>query len=106
MTKEQGQKVTIEAVIQNERMVQKFPYGELNEEHCIHGIKLRWSCDECEDYDPDEITDTQRLDWLIENRATIAVENKKFAVVSDCRYKSSYMRSAREAIDAAIRGGE
>lgn len=42
-------KVEIEAVIENERLVQKFPYGELNEEHCIHGIKLRWSCDDCED---------------------------------------------------------
>lgn len=31
------------------RIVQRFPYGENNEEHCIHGIKLRWSCETCED---------------------------------------------------------
>lgn len=33
----------------NPRLVQVFPYGEVNEEHCVHGIKLRWSCDRCED---------------------------------------------------------
>lgn len=42
-------KVTIEADIVHDRLVQRFPYGELNEEHCIHGIKLRWSCEKCED---------------------------------------------------------
>ncbi len=41
--------VCIRAVIIGNRIIQKFPYGEVNEEHCIHGIKLRWSCDSCED---------------------------------------------------------
>lgn len=42
-------KVEIEAVIESERIVQKFPYDETNQEHCIHGIKLRWDCEKCED---------------------------------------------------------
>ena len=41
--------VTVQAVAIEERLVQQFPYGETNQEHCIHGIKLRWSCDDCED---------------------------------------------------------
>jgi len=41
--------VTIVAVIENNRLIQKFSYGETNQEHCIHGIKLRWSCGSCED---------------------------------------------------------
>ena len=42
-------KVEIEAVIQEGRIIQKFSYGELNDQHCVHGIKLRWSCEKCED---------------------------------------------------------
>ena len=42
-------KVTIEAVIEGGRLIQLFPYGETNQEHCIHGIKLRWSCEKCEE---------------------------------------------------------
>lgn len=48
-----GMKVEIEVVIDRAwdkpRIVQKFPYGGVNTEHCVHGIKLRWSCDSCED---------------------------------------------------------
>lgn len=40
---------TINVVVENGRIIQVFPYGEKNEEHCIHGIKLRWSCGACED---------------------------------------------------------
>lgn len=46
-------KVEIEAQLINDRLVQVFTYGrekELNDQHCIHGIKLRWSCDDCEDW--------------------------------------------------------
>lgn len=42
-------KVEIETTIEHERVVQVFPYGETNSEHCIHGIKLRWSCEDCEE---------------------------------------------------------
>jgi len=42
-------KVEIDAIIEGERIIQLFPYGETNQEHCVHGIKLRWSCDKCED---------------------------------------------------------
>lgn len=42
-------KATINAVVEHNRLIQKFPYGETNQEHCIHGIKLRWSCEGCED---------------------------------------------------------
>jgi len=41
-------KIEIEAVRDNDRLIQLFDYGETNQEHCIHGIKLRWSCDKCE----------------------------------------------------------
>jgi hypothetical protein len=44
-------KVEITAVYENGRAIQKFPYGETNQEHCIHGIKLRWSCDDCDDFE-------------------------------------------------------
>jgi hypothetical protein len=43
-------KFEIEVVIEQNRLIQKFPYGETNQEHCVHGIKLRWSCDKCEEF--------------------------------------------------------
>lgn len=42
--------VTIKAIIEDGRLIQKYPTGEKNDQCCIHGIKLRWSCDECEEY--------------------------------------------------------
>lgn len=39
---------TVEVVVENKRFIQKFPYGDLQHEHCIHGIKLRWSCGDCD----------------------------------------------------------
>lgn len=38
----------ITAVIEGGRIIQLFSYGETNNEHCVHGIKLRWHCDDCE----------------------------------------------------------
>lgn len=53
-------KYEIEAVIDDGRIIQKFPYGELNDQCCVHGIKLRWSCDTCED----EIEDKKEVEGL------------------------------------------
>lgn len=36
-------KIEIDVVFDEGRLVQVFPDKEKNEEHCIHGIKLRWT---------------------------------------------------------------
>lgn len=41
--------VAIQAFVENGRLVQLYPTGEENDQCCIHGIKLRWSCDDCEE---------------------------------------------------------
>lgn len=43
--------VSIEAVWSSQeppRLIQIFDNGDVCDEWCIHGIKLRWSCDKCE----------------------------------------------------------
>lgn len=32
------------------RLVQRFDANEICEEWCVHGVKLRWSCNKCEEY--------------------------------------------------------
>lgn len=41
--------VEIKAKIEDKRIVQVFQDKTTNQEFCVHGIKLRWGCDECED---------------------------------------------------------
>lgn len=43
-------KIDVECINDNERLILKSLFEDDSHENCIHGIKLRWSCDECEDF--------------------------------------------------------
>jgi len=98
-------KAMIDIANENNRFVQKFHYGETNQEHCIHGIKLRWSCEKCEEFDlvqSEPHPDTMRLDWMIEREIRVVPFGKGFCLESESSNYWNYSKTPRDAIDAAM----